>query len=197
MRGTRLRRSWQWAMVVCALCCPGLLQAAPDLPALLVLTGEIQPDAGVPVTMPGEGDRVLAFGLRDMQLVGYGPVGKGGGYTAILGRTTSFNGATVVLELQHGRKRYALLKPDGTPASFAFYGQTLPERVVMPLLVGPKTADLPESELANPQAQRLSLRADLPCTAELDVNEDGQCNEQDQEILSRYGGGVSRTVARP
>ena len=81
----------------------------------------------------------------------------GGNYALALSRTVSFNGMTVVLELQQGRKRFALLRADGSPATLQFAGRTLPERTTLPLRVGPQTAELTEAEAADrPRRRRCS-----------------------------------------
>ena len=69
----------------------------------------------------------------DRQLVGAGNVGSGQ-YVLALSRTASFNGSSVVLEVQQGRRRYALLlAEDGPPrpAIIQFAGKTLPERTAL------------------------------------------------------------------
>ena len=173
--------------------------AMPDIPALMLLEGSITLSEGLLSRAPGEHDQVLAFSVADGQLVGVGPVSDAH-YFLVLSRTASFNGSPVVLELQQGRKRFALLRADGkpdSPALLRFSGRTLPERTVLPLQVGRQTAELTAAEAADSQAQRLSLRADLPCSAEADVNHDGVCDEADLRILRLYGGGVTRTVGRP
>jgi hypothetical protein len=163
---------------------------------MMLLTGSISPADQLFAVSPGGKDRILAFSVADGQLVGAGPVAAGD-YSLAMVRTVSFNGMTVVLELQQGRKRFALLRTDGRPATLPFAGRTLPERTLLPLRVGPQTAELTAAEAAEPQAQRLSLRADLPCSAEADVNHDGVCDAEDLRILRLYGGGVTRTVGRP
>ncbi len=165
---------------------------------MMILTGRIAPGAGPDSAAPGGGDdQVLAFSSVDGQLVGSGPVSSGGGgYAAILMRTASFNGTPVVLELQQGRRRFQLLQ-NGVPVWLPFRGRLLPERTVLDLRVGTKTAELSAEQAANPQAQRLSQHPDIPCTPELDVNGDGKCDEIDWEIVSLYGGGIMRSVAHP
>jgi hypothetical protein len=187
----------RFVFVILVFCLPvASVQAAPDMPALMLLAGSIASGEGLFARAPGAQDRVLGFSVADGQLVGAGAV-VGGEYAVVLSRTASFNGMTVVLELQQGRRRFALLRTDGSPATLRFVGRTLPERTALPLRVGPQTAELAEAEAADPQAQRLSLRTDLPCSAEADVNHDGVCDEADLRILRLYGGGVTRTVGRP
>jgi MFS family permease len=186
-----------WLLLIFVFLLPiGGAVAAPDMPALMLLIGEIAPGEGVATTAVREQDRVLAFSVADGQLVGVGVL-SGPSYAISLIRTASFNGMPVVLELQQGRKRFALLRADGSPAMLRFAGRTLPERTILPLKVGALTAELAAAEAADPQAQRLSLRADLPCTPEADVNHDGVCDAADLRILRLYGGGVTRTVGRP
>ena len=175
---------------------PSGVRAAPDLPALMLLSGSIAPAEGLFGRTPGAQDRVLAFSVADGQLVGAGVL-AGGAYALVLSRTVSFNGMLVVLELQQGRRRFALLRADGSPATLRFAGRTLPEQTTLALRLGPQTAELAEAEAADPQAQRLALRSDLPCSAEADVNRDGVCDAEDLRILRLYGGGVTRTVGRP
>ena len=170
--------------------------AAPDMPSLMILTGSIAPGAGPNSAAPAGEDQVLAFSSVDGQLVGSGPVSPGGGYAAILMRTASFNGTLVILELQQGRRRFQLLQ-DGMPVALKFRGRMLPERTILNLRVGTKTAELSAEQAATPQAQRLSQHPDVPCTPELDVNEDGRCDEADWEIVGLYGGGITRSVAHP
>ena len=171
--------------------------ATPDMPAMMILTGHIVPGADRNSAAPGGEDQVLAFSSVDGQLVGSGPVSSGGeGYAAILTHTASFNGTPVVLELQQGRRRFQLLQ-NGVPVWLPFKGRLLPERTVLDLRVGTKTAELSAEQAANPQAQRLSQHPDIPCTPELDVNGDGKCDEMDWEIVSLYGGGIMRSVAHP
>lgn len=186
----------RFLLLVLFLLAPMTARALPDMPALMLLQGELAPGDGLSATTPAAPDRVLAFSVADGQLLGAGGV-AGRSYAISLGRTVSFNGMPVVLEFQQGRKRFALLRPDGSPALLRFAGRTLPERTILHLRIGPQTAELAESEAADPQAQRLSLRADLPCSAEADVNRDGVCDAADLRILRLYGGGVTRTVGQP
>lgn len=178
------------------LCAPSVALAAPDMPALMILVGYIAPGGGVNTTAPAQGDAVLAFSTADGQLVGSGPVMAGGEYAAILMRTASFNGTAVALELQQGRKRFQLLN-EGGAAWLVFRGRILPERTVLALRIGGMTAELSAAQAANPQAQRLSQHPEVPCSAELDVNGDGQCDALDWEIVGLYGGGVMRSIAHP
>lgn len=182
--------------MVALLCAPPPALAAPDMPALMILGGRIAPGAGLKTTAPAQGDAVLAFSAVDGQLVGSGPVSAGGEYAAILMRTASFNGTAVALELQQGRKRFQLLD-EGGAAWLIFRGKILPERTALALRVGSLTAELSAVQAANPQAQRLSQHPDVPCSAELDVNGDGQCDALDWEIAGLYGGGVLRSIAHP
>ena len=177
-------------------CLPPPLAAAPDTPAIMILTGRIAPGNGLDTTGARPEDQVLAFSTRDGQLVGSGPISAQGHYAAIVSATMSFNGTTMALELMQGRYRYRLLQ-DGAPAALRFQGRLLPERTVLDLQVGAKSAELTPDEMALPQAQRLSQYTDLPCDATTDVNGDGQCDAQDWEILKLYGAGVGRSVAHP
>ena len=171
--------------------------AVPDTPAMMILIGRIAAGVGPDSAPPGGEDQVLAFSSADGQLVGGGAVSSGGkDYVAILTRTASFNGTPVVLELQQGRSRFQLLQ-DGVPVWLPFRGRLLPERTMLDLRVGAKTAELSAEQAANPQAQRLSQHPDVPCTPELDVNGDGKCDEMDWGIVSLYGGGIIRSVAHP
>jgi hypothetical protein len=176
----------------------GAALAAPEMPASMVIVGRIAPGVGMGTVAPRQGDIVLGFATTDGQLLGTGQVfAADGEYMVALTRYASFNGTPLTLELQQGRARYALLRPDGSAVVLRFAGRTLPDRTPLALRGGPKTADLSESETASPQAQRLSRRTDLPCDALADVNEDGRCDEADWQILRRYAGGVTRTVAEP
>ena len=190
-------RAWGWvALLLLAACLPLPLAAAPDTPAIMILTGRIAPGSGLDTSRPLAEDQVLAFSTLDGQLVGSGPVSAQGDYAAIVSATMSFNGTTVALELMQGRFRYRLLQ-DGAPVALRFRGRLLPERTVLDLQVGPKTAELTPDEMALPQAQRLSQYTDLPCDPMMDVNGDGQCDAQDRDILKLYGAGVGRSVAHP
>lgn len=168
------------------------LQARPETPVVMVVVGEIRPSAlapGVEAQPPG---RVLMFSSRDGQMVGDGEITGPGRYVISASRPSSFNGTPVVLELQSGRKRHALLPADGGPEWFAFQGRTFPDRTPMQWRIGPQTAELSEQESASPQAQRLSRMVDAPCDESRDINRDGRCDEEDWAILRLYGGGVSR-----
>lgn len=160
---------------------------------MMVLTGRIS-SAG-PV-LPVAGDRVLAFANSDGRWIGDGTVSAASEYSLLISATASFNGTPVVLELQQGRRRYALTARDGA-AWLPFAGRLLPERTLLDLAIGPQTAELAPNAAATPGAQRLSRRVDLPCTEAADVNEDGRCDEADWAILGRYAGGVSRSVGQP
>lgn len=190
----------RFVLVMAMLLLAGGSWAAPDLPAMMLLAGPIEPANTLGSRAPGGQDRVLAFSPADGRLLGAGAVADGQ-YVLIVNRTVSFNGMPLVLELQQGRRRFALLHAAGAqagaPAVLRFLGRTLPERTELPLKVGQQTAELSAHEMAEPQAQQLSLRTDLPCTPEADVNHDGVCDEADMRILRLYGGGVSRTVGRP
>lgn len=176
---------------------PPSAYAGPDMPAMMILTGRVAPGAMPDSAAPGGDDQVLAFSSVDGQLVGSGPVSPNGGwYMTVLTRTSSFNGTPVVLELQQGRRRFQLLQ-NGMPVWLPFKGRLLPERTVLDLRVGVKTSELSAAQAANPQAQRLSQHPDIPCTPELDVNEDGKCDEADWDIVGLYGGGILRSVAHP
>lgn len=171
--------------------------AAPEFPAIMLFSGKISPASGPLSLAPRLDDRVLIFSAENGGLIGEGPVGNDGTYQALAVRTTSFNGAAIVFELQQGRRRYALQNHDGTAAWWRFAGRMLPERTALSLRIGELTAELSPDDAVTPQAQRLSRRPELPCDAQADVNEDGLCDEQDWVILRRYAGGVSRTVGRP
>lgn len=171
-------------------------RALPEPPALMVLSGSLAGGPDAPGVTPMAGDAILAFSVADGRMVGQGVAGRGS-YQAIVTRTASFNGSLVVFELQQGKRRYALLQPNGAIAAIRFQGKTLPDRTPLDLVLGGKTAELSDDERANPGAQRLSQRTDLPCDASADVNGDGVCDEADFRILRLYGGGVSRTVANP
>lgn len=172
-----------------------LAYAAPDLPALMIITGRIEANSGF--LSPQPGDKILAFDIADRQFVGGGSVGRDSSYQAVISKSTSFNGRSVVLELQQGRRRFALRQTDGSPATIRFAGQLLPTPVRLVLFTGAQTAELSVAEMAEPAAQRLSQRIDLPCDVQADVNEDGRCDELDARILRFYAGGISRTVGRP
>ena len=162
---------------------------------MMIFSGVIAPGIGLNTTSAKQGDQVLAFSVTDGQLVGSGPV-VWGGYLVTLTRTVSFNGMPVALELMQGHRRFQLLQ-DGKPVWLRFQGKLLPDRYTLPLKVGIKTAELLPDEAANPKAQRLSQRPDIPCTPDLDVNGDGRCDDADWGILGLFGGGVTRSVARP
>lgn len=183
------------ALIVWAVLAVPMAHAAPDLPALMIFTGTIAADAGHPASRPG--DKVLAFDSADRQFVGSGSVGRDGAFHAVVAKSGSFNGRGVVLELQQGRRRFALRHADGSPATVRFAGQLLPAPVRLTLFTGPQTAELSIAEAAEPAAQRLSQRTDLPCDVQSDVNEDGRCDELDARILRLYAGGISRTIGRP
>lgn len=170
------------------------LAGGAEIPAIMILTGKL---ASRPGLSPTAGDRVLAFSAHDGSWVGDGTVSAAGHYTVIAARTASFNGTPVVLELQQGRFRYALLREGGAAASLPFAGRMLPERTNIDLAPGAQTAELSPAQALAPQAQRLSRRADLPCDAASDINRDGRCDDADWAILGLYGGGISRSVGRP
>jgi hypothetical protein len=177
----------------------GPAHAAPELPASMVLTGRIVAGAESAAAAPRTGDLVLAFNAADGQLIGSGPVSAQGDYLAVLTRTASFNGAPLVLELMQGRRRYALL-PAGAAqgaSNLLFRGRALPERTLLDLRVGAKTAELAAGETEDPQAQRLGGRPEVPCMKELDADGDGRCDQRDWDIMRLYGGGVTRSVAHP
>ena len=176
------------------LCFAIICQAAAELPATMMLYGGIEPGSGIHTISAATGDQVLAFSAADGMLVGSGPYA--GGFVLMLVRTASFNGTPVVFELMQGLHRYQLLQ-NGKPAWLRFEGKLLPDRFYFPLQVGAKSADLLPEDAANPKAQRLSQHPDIPCTPALDVNADGRCDEADWGILGLYGGGVTRSVARP
>lgn len=185
----------EFIVILSLLGCSTLACAAPDTPAIMILTGNIAPGVGLNTTTAQPGDQVLAFSAVDGQLVGSGSFVRGG-YVAMLARTASFNGTPVVLELMQGLHRYQLLQ-DGKPVWLRFQGKMLPDQFALPLQVGVKTLDLLAEDAKNPKAQRLSQHPEIPCTPDLDVNGDGLCDDQDWGILGLYGGGVTRSVARP
>lgn len=162
----------------------------------MLLTGHIAAGDGVDTTAPRAEDQVLAFSALDGRLVGSATVTVRGEYSMVIGRTASFNGTPVALELLQGNRRYALLR-DGVPVLLVFHGYTLPEKTTLPIQVGAKTTELLPSEASNPQAQRLSRQPELPCTPYADANGDGTCDKADWEIMRLYGGGVARAVAHP
>ena len=65
-------------------CAPA--QAAPELPAIMLLVGRIAAGPSAQVA-PRAGDQVLAFSAVDGLLVGSGPVTAQGDYFAVLTRT--------------------------------------------------------------------------------------------------------------
>ena len=201
--GTAWRIVWRAKRLASALLLTSALTsnavAAPDMPALMLLEGKLSSSLYSGAAKPGDSDRILAFSLADRQLVGAGNVGSGQ-YVLALSRTASFNGSSVVLEVQQGRRRYALLlAEDGPPrpAIIQFAGKTLPERTALNLRIGEQTAELKGPEADDPRAQRLTMRTDLPCSGDADVNRDGKCDDTDLRILRLYGGGVTRTVGQP
>lgn len=164
----------------------------------MIIAGTIGASGQFLSVTPRAGDQVLVFGADDGHLAGAGLVGRDGDFQAIVTRTASFNGNPLVIELQQGLRRYALLRLDGgAPAWLRFAGRLMPERIALQLQVGPQTAELHPDQAALPQAQRLTRRPELPCDIQADVNEDGRCDEADWQILNLFGGGVSRTVGRP
>lgn len=176
----------------------GAAVAMPDMPAIMLLVGQIKPGVAINSIAPRQGDQVLAFNAADGTLIGSGPVSDSGSdYATIIGRTASFNNSPVVLELMQERARYQLLIVGQPTAWFAFRGRLFPERTLFNLQVGEKTADLLADEVLNPQAQRLSKRPDVPCDASSDINGDGKCDELDWAVLGLFGGGVARSVAHP
>jgi len=181
--------------MLASLATPAAALAAPDVPATMLLTGHIAAGTGPDTTVPKAEDRVLSFNAVDGRLIDSGTVSPAGDYALAIGRTSSFNGTPIVLELMQGNHRYQLLR-NAQPASLVFKGYTLPEKTLLPLHVGAKTAELPPTEVANPQAQRLSQQLDLPCTADADANGDGICNATDRGIFELYGGGTARSIAR-
>jgi hypothetical protein len=162
----------------------------------MVLTGTIEAGELLRIA-PANGDRVLMFSNVDGRWVADGTVSYAGQFMLLANRLAPFNGTPVVLELQQGRKRYALVQADGGRAWLPYAGRLLPERTTLRLRLGPQTAELPATQESPPQAQRLSRRVDLPCDSQSDVDEDGRCDEADGLILQRYAGGVSRSVGRP
>ena len=188
---------YRWFFLL-LLCIHGAALAMPEMPAIMLLVGQIQPGADLHSTSPRPNDQVLAFNADDGSLVGSGQVSDSGrDYASIISRTASSNGSPVVLELMQGRARYQLLIVGQPTVWFTFRGRLFPERTLFNLQVGEKTADLLADEALNPQAQRLSKRPDVPCDASSDVNGDGKCDEADWAVLGLFGGGVSRSVAHP
>lgn len=174
----------------------GTALAVPELPATMVLAGSVESDSLFSVR-PRPGDMVLAFAQADGQFIAGSRLAMNGDYLLRLTRFASFNGMPIVLELQQGRKRYALTQANGSPAVMKFAGRTLPERTALFMRIGTQTAELDEAASANPEAQRLTNRPDLPCDSLADVNEDGRCDDLDWAILRLYAGGATRTVADP
>jgi len=168
--------------------------AAPPLPVTMLLVGEVR---GMLAVSPRPGDRVIAFQSGDGRFLGDGPVTAGGHYQLAIAQSPSYNGATVVLEYQQGRRRFSLRDAEGRPALRAFAGRLFPERFGLDLHLGELTAELSKDESELPQAQRMLRRADLPCDAQSDLNEDGLCDDRDLALARLYGGGISRTVATP
>lgn len=188
---------WLFLLLLCIHC---TAQAMPEIPSVMLLVGQIKPDEamGSGSVAPRKGDQVLAFNAGDGTLVGSGPVSDSGQeYATIIGRTASFDGTPVVLELLQGRARYQLSIVGQSTLWFPFRGHLFPARTSFNLQVGKKTADLLADEALNPQAQRLSKRPDVPCDAAGDVNSDGKCDEVDWAVLGLFGGGVTRSVANP
>lgn len=167
---------------------------AMDAPSVMVLVGAISPSALAPGVEASHGARVLMFSGRDGQLIGDGEVVDRGNYVLSAARLASFNKTPVVLELQVGRKRYALLAIQGGGSAFPFAGRTFPDRTRMDWKIGPQTAELSAQEAATPQAQRLSQAVDAPCDASRDINHDGRCDEADWAILRLYAGGITRST---
>jgi len=191
-----MARASAWLTLLAWVGLPQTLVAAPDTPAMMILTGRIAPGTPQDSTSPQAEDQVLAFNAVDGQLVGSGPVASGGNYMLLISRTASFNGTPVVLELMQGRHRYELLR-DAAPAWLRFQGKVLPERTTLSLVLGKKTAELELEEASMPQAQRLTQRPQLPCDAAFDTNGDGRCDQQDWDVFKLYRGGVARSVAHP
>lgn len=181
-------------LVLALLTAPAVALAAPDIPATMLLTGHIAAGTGPDTTAPKAEDRVLSFNAVNGRLIGSGTISPAGDYALAIGRTSSFNGTPIVLELMQGNRRYQLLR-NAVPASLVFKGYTLPEKTILSLHVGARTAELLPTEVANPQAQRLSQQLDLPCTADADANGDGACDATDRGIYELYGGGTARSIA--
>lgn len=191
------RQQRPWLAVASCFVIAGLalpIEAAPPAPATMVLEGEIHSSSGV---RPEASDPIIAFALDSGQPVGNGTVSTGGYYTAVIARPSSLNGSFIVLELQRGNRRYALIDEIEGYAGTRFQGRLLPERIWRSFSIGRQTATLKTAETADVQAQRLVRSTDLPCTEDTDLNHDGRCDAEDEALAALYGGGIFRVVGQP
>ena len=164
--------------------------ALPALPVTMIVNGQIEGNKKTD-------SQILAFDALGGQLIGSASVMPDGAFALVLSNNRSFNGNLVVLEILQDSQRFQLLK-DNLVFWFRFKGDTFPERGPRILLkLGPKTVVLTSEASSQAKIQRLNKAPDIPCVPEIDVNGDGKCNEGDWSVIRLYGGGVTRSIARP